>query len=417
MKENQAQRFSENHHMPLQLNSNVTSLKPYPFTKLATLKKKLTDRGLKVFDFSKGDPVEPTPAFIREMLAKSIPQVSQYPAFKGLPELRTAIAGYMTRRFGVSLDPEKHVLQSNGSKEAIYNLTSILIGPGSEKKVVIAPDPGYPVVERSCLMFGAEYYPVGLEAKNGYLLELERIPADVLKRTACVWINYPHNPTGACCSLEYFRRQYEICQKYGILLCSDECYVDMFLDGEPHPSALQVAVDGVVAFHSCSKRSGMTGYRSGFIAGDPEVLRVYLSLRDAIGTETSVMVQHAAAAAWNDDAHAADRQVIFRKKRDRLRVFFEELGLEMAPCHATFYLWVAAPQGISGVEYADVLSEVGIIVTPGEYFGAGCEDRIRIALVPSLAESEEAIQLWRKRHTELYSTAQRTNRPIGDDPK
>ncbi len=384
--------------MPIQLNSNVTELKPYPFTKLATLRKRLNDQGIRVFDFSKGDPVEPTPAFIREALTKGIPAVSQYPAFKGTPELRTAIARYLERRFGVTLDAETQILQTNGSKEAIYNLTSILIGPKSKKKTVICPNPGYPVMERSCLMFGADYYPVNLKAEENFLLNLESLPSSVLEQAACVWINYPHNPTGACCSREYLLRQYRICQQYGILLCSDECYVDMFLGAAPHPSALEVATEGVLAFHSCSKRSGMTGYRSGFVAGDKEVLRVYLSLRDAIGTETSVMIQQAAVAAWSDDAHATERQALFRAKRDRFQKFFASLGLEMAPCEATFYIWLKVPQGMTGVTYADLLSTSGIIVTPGEYFGEGCDDRVRVALVPSLAESEEAIAVWEKCH-------------------
>lgn len=385
----------------MQFNSRVTSFKQYPFAILAAKRKALTDAGRKVYDFSKGDPVEPTPGFIREAVAKSVPAVSQYPAVKGLPELRSAISKYAQRRFDVALDPETQILQCNGTKEAIYNLTSVIIGPDSPKKIVIGASPSYPVVERSTIIFSGEMHSVPLTEKNNFLIDLGAIPETILKRTAIAWLNYPNNPTGASCSLDYLRKQAEIAKRYDILLCSDECYVDLYLDDRPHPSALQVSTDGIVAFQSCSKRSGMTGYRTGFIAGDKTVLKHYLSLRDAIGTESAVFVQHAAIAAWNDDKHVQERQAAFRAKRDLFLEFFGAEGLSWAPCAATFYVWLKAPNGMSGMQYSEALIKEGIIVTPGEYFGEGCEDRVRVALVPSLEQSKEAITLWKKCHSGL----------------
>jgi LL-diaminopimelate aminotransferase len=385
----------------MQFNARVTNFKQYPFAILAAKRKAIQDAGKKVFDFSKGDPVEPTPSFIRETVGRSVPEVSQYPAVKGLPELRTAITKYVKRRFDVALDPETQVLQCNGSKEAIYNLTSIVIGPDSPKKVVIASSPGYPVVERSTIIFSGEPYAVVLNEKNNYLIDLGEIPEAVLKRTAIVWLNYPNNPTGASCTLDYLKRQIEIAKRYDILVCSDECYVDLYLDDRPHPSALQVSTEGVVVFQSCSKRSGMTGYRTGFIAGDKTLLKYYLSLRDAIGTETSPFVQHAAIAAWNDDQHVKDRQATFRTKRNLFQEFFRNEGLSWAPCDATFYIWLKTPKGMSGMQYFEALLKHGIIVTPGEFFGDGGDDRVRVALVPSLEQSAEAIVLWKKCHSEL----------------
>ncbi|MBN8550298.1 MAG: aminotransferase class I/II-fold pyridoxal phosphate-dependent enzyme [Deltaproteobacteria bacterium] len=385
----------------MQFNSRVTSFKQYPFAILAAKRKALLDAGRKVYDFSKGDPVEPTPAFIRAAVGKTVPEVSQYPAVKGLPELRGAIAKYAQRRFGVTLDPESQILQCNGSKEAIYNLTSVVIGPESERKVVISASPSYPVVERSTIIFSGELHSIPLTENNHYLIDLAEVPESILKRTAIVWLNYPNNPTAASCSLEYLQRQIEIAKRYDILVCSDECYVDMYLGDRPHPSALQVSTEGVVVFQSCSKRSGMTGYRTGFIAGDKTLLKHYLSLRDAIGTETSIFVQQAAIAAWNDDQHVAERKAIFLEKRDFFLKFFAAEGLSWAPCDATFYIWLKTPKGLSGMEYSEALLKEGIIVTPGEYFGPGCEDRVRVALVPSIQQSQEAVTLWKKCHSQL----------------
>jgi succinyldiaminopimelate transaminase len=385
----------------MQFNPRVTGFKQYPFAVLAAKRKELQDAGRKVFDFSKGDPVEPTPSIIREAAEKSVPKISQYPAVKGLPELRAAVSKYLQRRFQVAVDPETQILQCNGSKEAIYNLTSVVIGPDSPKKVVIGASPGYPVVERSTVIFSGEPYPVQLLEKNNFLVDLAAIPEAVLKRTAMAWLNYPNNPTAASCTLDYFKRQIEIAKKYDILLCSDECYVDMYLDDNPHPSALQVTTEGVVVFQSCSKRSGMTGYRTGFIAGDKTLLKHYLSLRDAIGTETSVFVQQAAVAAWNDDKHVEERKAIFRAKRDLFLDFFAAEQMSWAPCAATFYVWLKTPKKLSGMQYYEALVKEGIIVTPGEFFGEGCKDRVRVALVPSLEQSKEAIALWKKCNASL----------------
>jgi LL-diaminopimelate aminotransferase len=385
----------------MQFNSRVTSFKQYPFAILAAKRKALNDAGRKVFDFSKGDPVEPTPSAIREAVGTSVPTISQYPAVKGLPELRNAIANYVKRRFDVALDPESEILQCNGTKEAIYNLTSVVIGPESKKKIVISASPSYPVVERSTIIYSGELHLVPLSENNNYLIDLGTIPENILQNTAIVWFNYPNNPTGASCSLEYLQRQVEIAKKHDILVCSDECYVDMYLDDSPHPSALQVSTEGVVVFQSCSKRSGMTGYRTGFIAGDKMLLKHYSSLRDAIGTESAVFVQHAAIAAWNDDNHVQERRAIFRAKRDLLLEFFGVEGLSWAPCAATFYVWLKAPKGLSGMKYSEALLKHGIIVTPGEYFGESCDDRVRVALVPSLERSREALELWKKCHAEI----------------
>lgn len=381
--------------MSFAFNQRVTDAPIYPTAQLDEKKKKLIEAGIKVFDFGTGDPKEPTPEFIRKACANGIPVVSQYPSVKGTPEFRKAVAGYLDRRFKVKVDSNTQILPITGSKEAIYNISFLMVGEGNPKNVIICPEPGYPVMERSAVISGAEYYPVKLVAENNYLLDLNRIPEAILKRAAMVWVNYPNNPTGVECSLDYYRQQIAIAKRFGILYCSDECYVDMFF-GSPSPSALEVTTEGVLAFHSCSKRSGMTAYRSGFIAGDAEVLKQFAQFRNSVGVATPIYTMTAATAAWSDDAHADERREVFRAKRDLFTDFFKRQGLSTVPMTATFYFWVQVPRGMTGESYAAKLLEHGIVVGPGTFYGDHCTEHFRLALVPTLEDCKKAIAIWEK---------------------
>lgn len=387
----------------MEFNKRVLAIAEYPSAALAERKKALTAAGKSIFDFGTGDPIEPTAAFIREALAKGVPEISQYPSVKGTPELRKAAAAYLARRFGATLDPENEILPCTGSKEAIFNITNVMIGPESARKTVIGAVPGYFVMERSSIVGSATYYPVQLTPQNAWMLELSELPESVLRSSAIAWINYPHNPTGAQCSREYLKRQVETAKKYDILLCSDECYVDLYLQGEPPPSVLEIATKGVLAFHSCSKRSGMTAYRSGFMAGDRDVLKIYSDYRNTLGVATPIYTQRAATAAWGDDAHVAERREIFRRKRDLFRTFLQEIGLKVTPSDATFYLWMETPRGLSGAQYAAALLEEGIVVSPGEFFGGSQTNYVRAALVPSLEDCKRATEVWRRVHARVVA--------------
>lgn len=378
----------------MQFSSRVLKIADYPSANLGARKKKLKAEGKKLYDFGAGDPIEPTPPFIREAVGQSVPVVSQYPTVKGSDALIQSICGYVERRFGRKLDGEKEVIQCTGSKEAIYNTAFVLVEPGSTKNIVIGPTPGYFVMERSSIICGAEYYPFELNEKNKYLMELTTLPEDILKRTAIAWINYPHNPTGAECDLAYLERQVATCKKYDILLCSDECYVDMYFGKTPPPSVLEITTEGVLAFHSCSKRSGMTAYRTGFIAGDKKFLEVYSGFRNTLGVATPIYTQAAAAKAWAEDSHAAERREIFREKRAIFTEFFDKRGISYLKTDSTFYFWVKCPQGFSGQEYASKLLDLGIVVSPGEFFGPSSKEYFRIAVVPNFADCKEALELW-----------------------
>src|SRR5918999_1554424 len=249
--------------------------------------------------------------------------------------------------------------------------------------------PRSPVYERGTLLAGGESLPVELKWENGFLLQPEAISSE---RTRILWINYPHNPTGATATYEYLESMVEFCRRNGILLFSDECYNDIY-SGEPPSSILEITTERTLAFCSLSKRSGMTGYRSAMMAGDPELIGALKKLRPSIGVATQSFVQDAATAAWDDDAHVEKRRRVFGEKRDLFTAFFERAGLQYLSTEASFYLWVAVPDW-DDEAYALRLMEEGVIVAPGRAFGAGGEGYVRIALVPALEDCKLAIPRW-----------------------
>jgi acetylornithine aminotransferase len=347
--------------------------------------------GRRLFDFGLGDPLEPTPPFVKEALRSAVPDVSQYPSPSGTPALRRAAAGYLQRRFGVAVDPDRQILPATGAKESIFHLPLAFAGAGRRK--VVMPDPGYPTYEVGARFAGLEPVKVPLTARRRFLLEPEEVGEAVLRETLLFWISYPHNPTGAVAPRDYLARVGAAALRHGFIVVSDECYADVYF-GEPPLSILQVQVENALAIHSCSKRSGMTGYRSGFVAGDPDLVAVLKRFRSHPGVASPDFVNAAATAAWGDDAHAAERREAFRAKRDLFLAFFREAGLEVHGSEATLYLWVKAPGGLDSAAYALRLLEAGIVVAPGTAFGAG-QGYVRVALVPALDECREAIERWR----------------------
>lgn len=353
-------------------------------------KASLRAAGRTLYDFGLGDPREPTPPFVREALRGAVPEVSQYPSPAGTPALRRACAGYLERRFGVRLDPERQVVPATGAKESIFHLPLAFAG-GARRKVVM-PDPGYPTYEVGARFAGLEPVKVPLTARNRFLLEPEEVGEAVLSQTLLFWICYPHNPTGAVAPRDYLERVGRAALRHGFVVASDECYADIYF-GERPLSMLEVQVENALAIHSCSKRSGMTGYRSGFVAGDADLVALVRRMRSHPGVASPDFVSAAAAAAWGDDAHAAQRREVFRQKREKLLRFFASRGLEVQGSEATIYLWVKVPRGHDAASYAGALLEAGIVVAPGTAFGAG-EGYVRVALVPTLEECDAAIAAW-----------------------
>ncbi|MDQ4127024.1 MAG: succinyldiaminopimelate transaminase [Actinomycetota bacterium] len=352
----------------------------------------MAEKGMEIFDFGTGDPREPTDARIRQALAEGVPEVSRYPSTLGKRGLREAFCGWMRRRHGLALDPESEVLPATGSKEAIFHAPLAFVHHSHGRRGVAYGTPGYPVYERGALFAGGEALPVRLSEENGFLLPPEAVDPE---KTRVLWINYPHNPSAATASYRYLERVAEFCRAHDVLLFSDECYNDLY-SAEPPPSILEITTERTLAFCSLSKRSGMTGYRSAMMAGDPELVAALKKLRPSIGVATQSFVQDAATAAWSDDAHVEGRRRVFGEKRRLFTDFFERVGLHHLPTNASFYLWVAAPEPFAGDDeaYALRLMDEGIIVAPGRSFGAGGEGYVRVALVPSVEECRRAIRLW-----------------------
>jgi LL-diaminopimelate aminotransferase len=297
----------------------------------------------------------------------------------------------MDRRHGVALDPETGVLPATGSKEAIFHAPLAFLHPSHERRGVAYGTPGYPVYERGTLFAGGEPTPVKLRAEDAFLLRVEEVDPEKVR---ALWINYPHNPTGATASYDYLEKVAAFCREHDILLFSDECYNDLYSGGgPPPPSILEITRARTLAFCSLSKRSGMTGYRTAMMAGDPELISALKKLRPSIGVATQSFVQDAASAAWNDDAHVEERRRTFGEKRELFKSFFEREGLHYLPTDASLYLWVAVPGG-DDEAYALRLLEEGIVVAPGRSFGSGGEGYLRVALVPALEECQRAIERW-----------------------
>lgn len=373
----------------LTLNPILERQGAYPLLRLDERREELKNKGARLFDFGAGDPREPTDEKIREALATSIPEVSQYPSATGKKELREAFAGWMGRRHNISLDPETEIMPAGGSKEAIFHAPLAFLHHTHERRGVAYGTPGYPVYERGAVFSGGDPTPIKLTREDGFLLPLEKIDPE---KTRILWLNYPHNPTGARATKDYLEEAAEFCREHDILLFSDECYNEIY-EGEPPPSILEVTKERTLAFCSLSKRSGMTGYRSAMMAGDAELISALKKLRPSIGAATPSFIQNAAATAWSDDEHVEERNRIFSEKRSLFEAFFERANLDFTRTGASFYLWVAVPDG-DDEAYALWLMDEGIVVAPGSAFGAGGEGYIRVALVPLASECREAVSRW-----------------------
>jgi succinyldiaminopimelate transaminase len=373
----------------MRLSPVLTELAQYPFARLDDWKAEATASGLELIDFGMGDPREVTPAFIREALAASIEPVSSYPRATGLPELREAISGWVERRFGVAVDPATEIVPTLGSKEAIFSFAQIALG---DKRLVAIPEPAYPVYERGALFAGGSVTTLPLKEANGWLPDLDAF--DAWDEIALFWVCYPNNPTGAVAPLSFYEELAGRAREHGFLLCSDEAYSELWFD-EPPVSALQVEDrTNVVVFNTLSKRSSMTGYRSGFVCAPREIGDALRSFRPTVGTAPQEFVQRASVAAWSDDRHVEDVRALYRRKRETVLPALEERGLRLAGSEATFYLWLDV--GGSSEEFARRLLGNGIVVAPGSFFGDAGEGYVRLALVPTQEQCERAAVILRE---------------------
>jgi succinyldiaminopimelate transaminase len=365
----------------------------YPFVRLDQAKREAAARGIELIDFGQGDPREPTDPAIRQALVDSLEERMGYPSSVGLPQLREAIAGWCERRFGVELDPESEIIPTLGSKEAIFSFAQIVVNATTAKDTVVVPDPAYPVYARGALFAQARVLRLPLQEQNGFLPDLDALDAEEWSRLAIFWVNYPNNPTGASAPLEFYERLAELALEHDFLVASDEAYSELWFESAP-PSALQVAHRrNVVVFNTLSKRSSMTGYRSGFVAAAPELMALLRTFRPTVGTAPQEFVQRASVVAWNDETHVERAREAYRRKRETLLGVLSRRGLRVAGSEATMYLWVEVPKGESSEAFAGRLLEHGVIVAPGSYLGEAGEGYARIALVPTEEECRRAAEI------------------------
>ena len=377
----------------MRLSPVLTAQSTYPFVRLDEAKRRALDRGVDLVDFGMGDPREETDAKIQRALAESVPLASGYPRAQGLPELRAAIARWCRRRFGAELDPDRKIIPTLGSKEAIFTFAQVLVDAAGEKNVVVTTEPGYPVPERGALFARAEVLRLPLRAEDDFLPDLDALDEGTWRRVALFWVNYPNNPTGATAPLAFYRRLAALAAEHDFVLASDEAYSELWFD-EPPASALELGdLARIAVFNSLSKRSSMTAYRSGFVAADAEIVAALRAFRPNVGTAPQEFVQRASIVAWDDEEHVERNRALYARKRSLLLDLFATKGLAVAGSRATMYLWVEVPDGESSEGFAERLLAAGVVVTPGSYLGESGEGYVRFALVPTESECERAVEI------------------------
>jgi succinyldiaminopimelate transaminase len=375
----------------VQVSPVLSAQGTYPFVRIERAKREAAAAGIEILDFGQGDPREPTDPAIRQALIDALEERMGYPKAEGLPELRAAISGWVARRFGVDLDPNAEVIPTYGSKEAIFSFAQLTVDPSGPKDTVVVTEPGYPVPGRGAAFAGARVEALPLLEENGFLPDLDAV--DDWDRIALFWVNYPNNPTGATAPLAFYERLAELALEHDFLLCSDEAYSELWFT-KPPCSAFQVADrTNMVVFQTLSKRSSMTGYRSGFVGASPELISALRTYRPSTGAAPQEFVQRASVLAWSDEGHVERTREAYRRKREVFLPVLGRKGWRVAASEATIYLWVEVPGDESSESAAERLLAHGVVVAPGAYLGAAGEGYVRLALVPTLAECERAAEI------------------------
>jgi LL-diaminopimelate aminotransferase len=368
----------------------------YVFASLSVKLKALEARGLNVIRLDIGSPDGPPPDAIIDALERGArdPTKHGYPMFMGLPGLRNAMAEYYGARFGVELDTAGEVLPLIGSKEGIANLSLAWLDPGD---LALVPDPGYPSYRLGAALAGADVHFMPLLQENGFLPDLEAIPAEVAQRARLMWLNYPNNPTGAVAPLAFFAEAVEFCRENDILLCHDAPYADVCFGGYRAPSLLAApgAKEVAVEFNSLSKSHNMAGWRIGMAVGNKTAVGALAQVKTNIDSGIFLAIQEAAIAALEgDQSWMAARNREYEARRDRLyELLVNEWGLECVKPEASLYLWPRIPPGYTSAEFADkILTATGVSLAPGNAFGPHGEGYLRVSVGQTTEKIAEAIE-------------------------
>jgi LL-diaminopimelate aminotransferase len=367
----------------IELSQRVRSLPGYPLAEIPTIKRRLIESGVDVIDLGAGDNDTPPPSVVVEAMHEALqdPAYSKYGFQQGLPAFRQAAVRWVERRFGQRFDPATETLPLIGSKEGLSHLPFAVVNPGD---VTIVPEPGYQAYLGGSLLAGAQPYVVPLRPENKFLLDLDSIPEDVLRRSKLVFVNYPNNPTAAIAPLEYLERTVAACRRHGILLAYDNAYCDLTFDGYRAPSIFEIpgARDVALEYFSLSKSFSMTGWRIGFVVGNAELVGALTRVKSYVDTGPFLSVQRAGVAALDkaEELVVPIRQELERR-RDAAVAALREAGFALEAPKAAMYLWVALPPGVSSADFAKrALEKTGALVLPGSAFGPAGEGFFRIAL-------------------------------------
>ncbi len=370
-------------------SDRLNRLPPYLFTRITQLKKEAYAKKLDVIDLGMGNPDQPTPAVIVDRLCDSVKNhvsTHRYPQAKGIPKFRKTVAGWMNKRFGVSLDPETEVTALIGSKEGIAHLAMSVLNPGD---VVLVGNPSYPAHFNGVILAGGEVYSIPLKPENQYLPELEKIPDSVAKKAKLLFLNYPNNPTAAVVpDKSVFKDWIAFAKKYDIIVCHDNAYSEVTFDGYNAPSFLEVegAKDVGIEVHSCSKSYNMAGWRIGWMCGNPKVVAAVEKFKSFLDYGAPTFIQLSAVAALeNWPASVTPTLNIYQKRRDQVVDGLNKLGWNVEKPKATMYVWAPIPEpfkAMGSMAFAEkLIRETGVVVAPGVGFGEGGEGFIRMSMV------------------------------------
>jgi LL-diaminopimelate aminotransferase len=372
--------------------ARLAALPPYPLAHIPQKKRDLVARGIDVIDLGAGDAdLAPPPAAVEALAAAARePAMSRYGFGLGYPPFRDAVAAFMQRRFGHRFDPLTETIPLIGSKEGLAHLALAFVGPGD---ATIVPDPGYIAYRGGTQLADGDPHMYAITPRTNFLVELDEVPPDVLKRTKILYLNYPNNPTGAVAPRDYLERVVRRCRELDILLVYDNAYSEMTFDGYVAPSIFDIdgARDVALEFHSFSKTFNMTGWRCAFAVGNPALVGALARVKSFLDTGPFQVVQRAAVAALESSPSWLPGNLeVFRERRDAAVRAFADAGFRTTTPRATMYLWIPLPEGVASSTFADALMEEGVIVLPGSGLGDGGEGFFRVSFITSPARIADA---------------------------
>ncbi len=378
-------------------SQRLQDLPPYLFIEIDRRRRAKIAAGADVINLGVGDPDRPTPSFIIDAMAEAIrdPRNHPYPFDAGHPEFRRAAARFLQRRFGLTVDPARHILACIGSKDGIAHLPLAVVNPG---EAVLGADIGYPVYRSGAIFAGAEYIEMPLLEERGWLPDLDAIPAPALARARLMWVNHPGNPTAAVAGLNFYAQAAHLCAEHEIILASDNAYSEVFFEQQP-PSLWQVSGLNIeefagIEFHSLSKTFNMTGWRIAFAVGHPEVVAALGAVKGNCDSGQFNAIQQAGAVALDQSDHpevAAMRET-YRERRDALCEGLRRIGVFARPPAASFFVWAPCPKGYDSFAFCGrCLDEADVVFVPGGGFSPRANHYFRAALTVEVDRIREAI--------------------------